>query len=334
MNYGMGSGRTGFTSFEKSARKVLQNTTMNQRRFTGASNALGYVPDMGLGGNFFTDAWKSIGKATTAITRVATYPIRVIGAVSLQTVGLKTLASKVGGPMISKNLLKSVGQAGQIAGAVVVGAAIAPAVIGAVGTAASAVGGVVGTGVTTLVGGAGNLVKSVGNVLGTAKDVGAAVGAAKDLTNPASNASAQNQQAPVAQQTFDAQPWYDAGVADARGNRSKAAQTDPEGNKWYSQGYDDALAELQAQRAEATVNQTAANQAVRGNDLTGTSRQDTIAAQEANKALADVKAFTASMVSPENLKKIATIAVPLLMLGFMFSNKNPAVQIARERKRR
>lgn len=247
--------KSGLSSFESSARRSISRKPAAHKAGLAVTNGLGYVPefddgDYGLGWSI-KKPFGSKKSVFNQVFKVAAAPVRIASAVALQTVGLKKIAGQVGGDAISKNLLKSIGQATQTA-AGIAGAVIAAPVVAA---GVSAAAGAIGTAVTGIVGAAPGIVGSAA--------------AAKSLMGGKQEQAQAAQEAPPVE--VDAQAFYDLGVSDAQANRDRRQQENAVANNYYNQGYDDAVTAIRAQQAPAAVAQQDIKQAYSGNSITGTS---------------------------------------------------------------
>lgn len=113
---------------------------------------------------------QSVANVVKAVVRPVEVVARATTAVAAQSIGLKNLASDIGGNTISKDVLKTAGTVVQVAGAAVGAVVAAPAiaagasaVAGGVASAASAVAGVVASGASAVYSavGGGALVKKL-----------------------------------------------------------------------------------------------------------------------------------------------------------------------------
>lgn len=148
---------------------------------------------------------QSVANVVKAVVRPVEVVARATTAVAAQAVGLKNLASDIGGNTISSSVLKSAGTAVQIAGAAVGAVVAAPvlaagasAVAGGVASAASAVAGAVASGASTVytaVGGGALIKKLAPQVL---------AGLMKGQKPPAYNELPAEEQAGMTQAEYDA----------------------------------------------------------------------------------------------------------------------------------
>ena len=334
MNYGMSGTSTGLRTFESAARRALAPAPTKQS--VAQTAALGYTPDDGdlLMGWSIKKPFGSKKSVLNQVFKVVTAPVKIASAVALQTVGLKHLAGQVGGDAISKNLLKSIGQVTQSAVGVAAAVIAAPVVVGGVAAAAGAV----ASGVSAAAGAIGAAVSAVGSTVGTAVS---ALGAAKSLTG--GGAAQQQAEAAAQPETVDAQACYDAGVADATANKERVQQANGVAQQYYTQGYDDMVTQIVAQQSAAKQSQQEVQQAVGGNTLTGTSKLNTgnnatsntsggnlftsggTANLDTTSITGDLKfvdkPLEAGGITSDNVKLIASIAAPLLLIGLLFSRK-------------